>query len=246
MSKRSDLVGLYYSKIVKSLKYLEYSYKRTMNMPLNPGKMTESELEAWDSFCARFARTSDIFLTKYVRAFILCDDPAYDGGFVDQLNRAEKLGLIEGVETWMEIRELRNVTVHEYSDQDLEKIFGKIRKYSILLLGLAVKLAHETKSKQLSAICQSFETVLLCPFKLYLFGSRVDEYKKGGDIDLLVVTSPVNKNETIDSKPRIKRQIFSLVPEEKIDITVCSEKEISVNPFYREISKNMILLCEKI
>lgn len=144
MTKNKNLTGLYYSKIVKSLKYLEYSYQRTLNMPLNPAQMNDSELEAWDSFASRFARTSDIFLSKYIRAFILKDDPAFDGGFRDQLNRAEKLGLIADVTIWMEIRELRNATVHEYSDQDLEKIFEKFRNFSPLLIDLPKKLNHET------------------------------------------------------------------------------------------------------
>jgi hypothetical protein len=142
--KSKNLTGLYYSKIVKSLKYLEYSYNRTLSMPLNPAQMTDAQLEAWDGFAARFARSSDIFLSKYIRAFILKDDPAFDGGFRDQLNRAEKLGLIDDATIWMEIRELRDATVHEYSDQDLEKIFEKFRKYSALLLELPKKLSHET------------------------------------------------------------------------------------------------------
>ncbi len=144
MNKNTNLAGLYYTKIVKSLKYLDYSYKRTLSMPLNPSQMSDSELEAWDGFASRFARTSDIFLSKYVKAYVLKDDPAFDGGFVDQLNRAEKLGLIDSVQTWMEIRELRNATVHEYSDQDLEKIFEKFRKFTPLLLALVQKINHET------------------------------------------------------------------------------------------------------
>lgn len=139
---KSDLTGLYYTKIAKSLKYLEYSYNRTLQMPTNPSVMNDSELEAWDSFASRFARSSDIFLSKYVRAFILKDDPAFDGGFRDQLGRAEKLGLIHDVNVWMEIRELRNATVHEYSDQDLDKIFQKFRKFTPLILELRTKLSH--------------------------------------------------------------------------------------------------------
>lgn len=145
MTNNKNLTGLYYAKIVKSLKYLEYSYQRTLKMPLNPAVMTDPELEAWDSFASRFARTSDIFLSKYIRAFILKDDPAFDGGFRDQLNRAEKLGLIDDANVWMEIRELRNATVHEYSDKDLEKIFEKFRKFSALLLELPNKLKYETE-----------------------------------------------------------------------------------------------------
>lgn len=107
--------------------------------------MSPSEMEAWDGFAARFARTSDIFLSKYVRAAILNDDPAFEGGFVDQLHRAEKLGILQDVALWMEIRELRNATVHEYSDSDLERIYEKFRKYTPLLMELPKKLKHETK-----------------------------------------------------------------------------------------------------
>lgn len=120
---KMELVGLYYTKIVKSLKYLEYSYQRTLLMPIDPTQMTDSELEAWDSFASRFARTSDIFLSKYIKAFLKQDDPAFDGSFRDTLNRAEKLNLLENVETWMDIRQLRNANVHEYSDSDLKMIF---------------------------------------------------------------------------------------------------------------------------
>lgn len=144
-NQKKNLTGLYYTKIVKSLKYLDYSYQRTLKMPLNPTQMTDSELEAWDSFASRFARTSDIFLSKFIKAYLLTDDPAFDGGFYDQLNRAEKLGLLSNVPLWMEIRELRNATVHEYSDQDLEKIFEKFRKYSPLLIELSKKLSHASQ-----------------------------------------------------------------------------------------------------
>ncbi len=144
MNKNINLAGLYYSQIIKSLRNLEYSYHRTFNMLTHPSKMTDPELEAWDGFASRFARSSDIFLSKYLRARILMDDPAFDGGFRDLLHRAEKIGLIHNVDTWLEIRELRNVTVHEYSDQDLEKIFMKLREYSTLLLDLPKKLQHET------------------------------------------------------------------------------------------------------
>ncbi len=145
MNKNINLTGLYYTKIVKSLKYLEYSYQRTLTMPTNPKVMTDEQLEAWDSFASRFARSSDVFLSKFVRAFILKDDPAFDGGFKDQLNRAEKLGLIENAITWMEIRELRNATVHEYSDEDLEKIFLKFRLFTPLLIALRTKLSDASQ-----------------------------------------------------------------------------------------------------
>ena len=144
-SVSKNLVGLYYGKITKSLKYLEYSYQRTSMMPLNPAQMDDSQLEAWDGFASRFARSSDIFLSKFLKAYLIKDDPVFEGSFRDTLNRAEKLGLIENVNVWMEIRELRNATVHEYSDTDLTIIFGKFRKYTPLILELRSKLAHASE-----------------------------------------------------------------------------------------------------
>jgi hypothetical protein len=115
-------------------------------MPLNPKDMTDPQMESWDSFASRFARSSDIFLSKYVKAYVTQDDPAFDGSFRDFLNRAEKLKLIEDTVTWMDIRELRNAIVHEYSDSDLEKIHEKFRKYTPLLLALEKKLADAPQS----------------------------------------------------------------------------------------------------
>lgn len=146
MVQNRNLLGLYYTKIVKSLRYLEYSYQRTLKMPTNPLQMTDGELEAWDGFSARFARSSDIFLSKYIRAYLISDDPAFDGSFVDQLNRAHKLNLIDSVEIWMDIRRLRNASVHEYSDQDFEKIFLKFRTYTPLLLELPTRLPNNSNA----------------------------------------------------------------------------------------------------
>jgi len=140
---KNNLVGYYYTKIVKSLKYLEYSFARTSTMPVDPTQMSDSQLEAWDSFASRFARTSDIFLSKYLKAYLTKDDPAFDGSFRDSLNRAEKLKLIDHAPTWLEIRELRNATVHEYSDSDLKIIFEKFRNFTPLLIELKTRLPHE-------------------------------------------------------------------------------------------------------
>jgi uncharacterized protein YutE (UPF0331/DUF86 family) len=84
-----------------------------------------SEVRSQSRRSTRFARASDLFLSKYIKAAVKKDDPAFDGSFRDYLNRAEKLGLIDSTDEWLEIRDLRNVAVHEYSEGDLEKVFQK-------------------------------------------------------------------------------------------------------------------------
>lgn len=136
-----DLTGYYYAKLVKSLKYLEFTFVRVQKLPGDPAKLTNVQFEIWDGFATRFARSSDIFLSKYLKAAVQEDDPTFDGSFRDFLNRGEKLGLIDKPEKWFEIRGLRNVVVHEYSDEDLKIIFKKLLKYTPMVLGLRKKLA---------------------------------------------------------------------------------------------------------
>lgn len=141
MSDKKDLVGYYYTKIIKSLRYLEYSYKKISPLSTTIADLTPDQLVEWDGFATRFSRASDVFLSKYLKAAVKNDDPAFDGSFRDLLNRSEKLGIIEKTEVWLEIRELRNVIVHEYSDSDLSAIFQKMKKYTPLLLELEKKLS---------------------------------------------------------------------------------------------------------
>jgi len=74
--------------------------------------------------------------------------------------------------------------------------------------------------------------------RFYLFGSRTDAAKKGGDVDLLVVA------ET-DSVYRLSRKItvnFQMVVDEKIDVTVVSPEEFEKNekPFLRLIRNGLV------
>lgn len=51
---------------------------------------------------------------------------------------------------------------------------------------------------------------------VWLFGSRVDDSKKGGDIDIAVLSKKIGVMEKI----RIKRSICTMIGEQKIDLMV--------------------------
>jgi len=55
--------------------------------------------------------------------------------------------------------------------------------------------------------------------KIILFGSRVDDTKRGGDIDLLVLSEKITSRE----RRRIKINLYDKIGEQKIDMIVTPE-----------------------
>lgn len=72
--------------------------------------------------------------------------------------------------------------------------------------------------------------------KLYLFGSRIDDTKKGGDIDLLVVSKEVTKKDL----RKLRIDFFENFGEQKLDI-ILDDGEFN-SPFTKHIIKKAILL----
>ena len=69
--------------------------------------------ERADAFVDRFGRLQDTLGDKLLPALLtaLAERP---GAAIDNLNRAERLGFVDSVDDWIEIRRLRNRMVHEY------------------------------------------------------------------------------------------------------------------------------------
>ena len=55
--------------------------------------------------------------------------------------------------------------------------------------------------------------------RVYLFGSRVDDTKKGGDIDLLVMSDSLTRED----KRTIKIKLYELLGEQKIDLVLAAD-----------------------
>ena len=72
--------------------------------------------------------------------------------------------------------------------------------------------------------------------KIFLFGSRVDDKKRGGDIDLIIVSEKINFKD----KLRIYTNIFKKLEEQKIDILLYNGKDD--NFFVRDSLKGSIQL----
>lgn len=138
MSNYEALLTVQRRQLSKAIIHLEYSYKKIQNLPFNPDMLNEETMETWESFAARFSRVADMFLMRYLRTQIMSSDPGFSGSMRDFVNQGEKLGFLDDASAWMNIRELRNVVAHDYSEEELAYFFERLKKECPRLL--AIKL----------------------------------------------------------------------------------------------------------
>lgn len=72
--------------------------------------------------------------------------------------------------------------------------------------------------------------------ELRLFGSRVDDSLKGGDIDLLLIVE--NKfflEQLIDKKHYLLSSIKAEIGDQKIDLKITMPEKLTSEPFYQQI-----------
>ena len=81
--------------------------------------------ERLDAFVGRFGRLQDTVGDKLLPALLLALGETV-GPAIDNLDKAEKFGLIESADSWMEMRRLRNQMVHEYIE-DLAVLSSALR-----------------------------------------------------------------------------------------------------------------------
>lgn len=145
-TSRAELIQSYKSDVLESLRPLMHSWEKLSSQKLpNFTEKNLDELEAWEALTSRFARVTDIFVSKYIRLLILEQDPGFRGEIRDVLDKAEKISLISSADTWMSIRELRNKVAHEYTKEDLQKTLQDIIKFTPFVLNELKELKLEIK-----------------------------------------------------------------------------------------------------
>lgn len=86
---------------------------------------------------------------------------------------------------------------------------------------------------QKQAICESALRYFGKEAQIWLFGSRVDDTRKGGDIDLYIETPAHNAEELITAKLQFLCELHKKIGEQKIDIVLHRSGTTVDLPIYR-------------
>ncbi len=69
-------------------------------------------------------------------------------------------------------------------------------------------------------IVQTFRQFFAADDHLWLFGSRVDDAKRGGDIDLYIETKEIDTDKLRDQKIKFLVSLERKIGEQKIDVVI--------------------------
>ena len=144
------------SLVAREARHLAYSRHRVYSEPIDAEWVRCLEArpeiaERLEAFVSRFGRMQDTIAAKLLPQWLMAqaEEP---GSQLETLNRAERLGVVEDVEQWLEARNLRNRLVHEYMENperfaaDLllangycDVLFGtyhRVREFALRRLGI--------------------------------------------------------------------------------------------------------------
>lgn len=74
---------------------------------------------------------------------------------------------------------------------------------------------------------------------LYLFGSRIDDNKKGGDIALFLET---NEKISLQTEMAFLKEVYSRITQRKVDLIINSPEKID-RSIFQIAKKEGVLLC---
>ncbi|WP_457622336.1 hypothetical protein [Persephonella sp.] len=129
-----------YNEIEKHIKRLEYAFdqlKKRDYLPLTSQKVEEllqieEVVPILDQITYRYSKIQET-LGKLIRSYLyLKGENVENLPIIDVINTASKYGIDIDKEKWFELRELRNILVHEYEDEadkianTLNKIFSEL------------------------------------------------------------------------------------------------------------------------
>jgi predicted nucleotidyltransferase len=95
---------------------------------------------------------------------------------------------------------------------------------------------------QIESIKKTFTSVFDAEDHIWLFGSRVDRKKRGGDIDLYIETVSTDFSIVAQKQLSFLSSLKKEIGDQKIDLIINMLSENKILPIYKEAKSTGILL----
>ena len=112
--------------------HLQHTFRKCQKIALGH-ETTEDELELLDSLCSRFVRYYEVYVKNVIRT-VLQIMRSHQDTFIDNMNKAEKIGPIDSMKIMDYSRTLRITVAHEYQEEEWIDIFKSVLEIVPLLI----------------------------------------------------------------------------------------------------------------
>lgn len=106
-----------------------------------------------------------------------------------------------------------------------------------------MKVSIRLDDKEIKIITETFLRYFGAKDHIWLFGSRTDPSKKGGDIDFYIETFCDNLSEIVDKKIDFLVDLKQELGEQKIDVVIRMMASQDTLPIYEEAKKTGVKLA---
>lgn len=141
--------------VEREIHHLRYSSSSVFVSPFTDeraAKLGEDEAlaEKVEAYTSRFCRLQDTIGDKLLPLWLRALGEK-TGAAADNLDRAEKLGVLDSADKWLEIRQIRNQMIHEYieSPQVLADALNTAYGYQQTLMAFAHAMLTDAEQRNL-------------------------------------------------------------------------------------------------
>ena len=141
--------------VTKEIQHLNYSSQLVFIQPFSIERVDllasdEAFAQTVEAFVSRFSRLQDTIADKLIPVWLMLMGEKL-GAAIDNLDKAEKLGVLHSADEWLEIRQLRNLMVHEYieSVEILADALNTAHRFQAILIDCAVAITHDCQARGL-------------------------------------------------------------------------------------------------
>jgi len=132
-------------ELIDACSILRYSFQRCSKTE-DLSDLDNAQLERFEALTARFSRASDLLIQRVLRTIAILELEEI-GTVRDRINMAEKMGLIESADTFVQIRMLRNEISHEYKPESVFDIFERVLALTPALLDATNKIEQYSNKR---------------------------------------------------------------------------------------------------